>query len=142
MPGQLMNELDDVLEKQLDTNLYGVYYLTKGLYNLLKTSKGYIFNIASIASLDAYANGNSYAITKHALLGFSRGLRQESKEDGVRVTTVLPGATYTDSWKGVDIDPNRLMPASDIADIVFASYALSTRSVVEELVIRPLLGDL
>jgi short-subunit dehydrogenase len=98
--------------------------------------------MCSIASIKAYPNGGSYAISKFALLGFSKVLREELKEFNVRVTAVLPGATRTASWDGVDLPEDRFMRAEDVAETVFSAYSLSERSVVEEIIIRPQLGDI
>jgi short-subunit dehydrogenase len=103
---------------------------------------GHIFNICSIASQQAYANGGSYSISKFALLGFGKNLREELKPYNIKVTNVLPGAAYTDSWAASGIDENRLMAAADVANMVVAAAKLSPRACVEELVLRPQLGDL
>lgn len=143
LPGLLHEEEDEVFERLIATNLNSVYYLTKGVLPMMMERKaGMIFNICSVASIRAYPGGSSYGISKHAMLGFSRGLREEMKSYDIRVTSVLPGAVYTDSWAGVEVEESRLMPVEDIADQVWMAYALSKRSVVEELVIRPLYGDL
>jgi short-subunit dehydrogenase len=76
------------------------------------------------------------------LLGFSKCLREELKHDGIRVTAVMPGATKTASWEGVDLPDERFMKMEDVADTIYAAYALSGRSVVEEIIIRPQLGDI
>jgi short-subunit dehydrogenase len=104
--------------------------------------RGHVFNMCSIASIKAYPNGGSYAISKFALLGFSKVLREELKEFNVRVTAVLPGATRTASWDGVDLPEDRFMRAEDVAETVFSAYSISERSVVEEIIIRPQLGDI
>src|SRR5690349_20420076 len=98
--------------------------------------------MCSIASFKAYANGGSYAISKFAMLGFSKGLREELTPFNIRVTAVMPGATKTASWEGTDLPDSRFMKVEDVADSVYAAYALSKRSVVEEIVIRPQLGDI
>jgi hypothetical protein len=54
----------------------------------------------------------------------------------------MPGATLTDSWAGVDLPAERFMEAKDVADIIWASYNLSKSAVVEEIVLRPLQGDI
>lgn len=142
-PGATYEETDGTLEHFIEANLYSTYYLTKGLIGEMQAQKnGHVFNICSIASLIAYPNSGSYSISKFAMLGFSKVLREEMKPFGIRVTSVMPGATFTDSWAGVPIDENRLMPASDIAETVWSAYKLSKRSVIEDIVIRPLLGDL
>ena len=143
VPGEIATEEEGALEKMMEANLYSAYHLTRGLIMAMKASKqGHVFNMCSIASIKAYANGGSYAITKFALLGFSKCLREELKQDGIRVTAILPGATKTASWDGVDLPDERFMHVKDVADIVYSSYALSSRSVVEEILIRPQLGDI
>lgn len=142
VPGSISTEPDGNLESMMDANLYSAYYTTRGLVPKMKAVKsGHIFNICSIASIKAYDNGGSYAISKFALLGFSKCLREELKSDNIRVTAVLPGATKTRSWEGVDLPDDRFIRVEDVADTLYAAYALSTNSVVEEIIIRPQLGD-
>ncbi len=143
LPGEICTELEGTLESMINTNLYSAYYATRGLSSAMKSRKsGHIFNICSIASMQAYPNGGSYAISKFAMLGFSKCLREELKEFNIRVTAVLPGATKTASWDGVDIPDERFIKPEDVAETVFAAYQLSDRTVLEEVVMRPQLGDL
>jgi short-subunit dehydrogenase len=76
------------------------------------------------------------------MLGFSKNLREEMKTHGIKVTSVLPGAAYTDSWIGSGIDPHRIMEAADVAKLIFAASQLSPQACVEDIVVRPQLGDL
>ena len=143
VPGALMEEPDGTLESMIEGNLYSAYYMTRGLAATMKTHRaGHIFNLCSIASIKAYPNGGAYAISKFALLGFSKGLREELKPFNIRVTAVLPGATRTASWDGTDLPDERFMPSEDVADTIYATYALSGRTVVEEIILRPQLGDI
>ena len=142
-PGNIQDEADDALEKQMAVNLYSAYHTTRALLPaMLKMGKGHIFNICSIASLNAYAQGGSYSISKFALLGFSKNLRLELKDKGIKVTAVCPGAVYTNSWVGSGVDPLRIMESEDIAKMIFAAAHLSPQAVVEDIVMRPQLGDL
>jgi len=143
VPGELMEEPDGTLESMIQSNLYSAYYMTRGLAGLMKTHRqGHIFNMCSIASIKAYPNGGSYAISKFALLGFSKCLREELKPFDIRVTAIMPGATRTASWDGTGLPDERFMPSQDVADTIYATYALSGRSVVEEIILRPQLGDI
>jgi short-subunit dehydrogenase len=127
----------------INSNVYSAYYITRGLAKQMVASQsGHIFNMCSIASIKAYPNGGSYAISKFALLGFSKVLREELKDKGIRVTAILPGATRTSSWDGVDLPDERFMKSEDVAETIFSAYSLSKRSVVEEILIRPQLGDI
>ncbi|WMJ74895.1 SDR family oxidoreductase [Cytophagaceae bacterium ABcell3] len=142
-PGQVHNEDEGVLENLVQTNLYSAYHLTRALIkNMIEVKKGHIFNICSTASIMPYVNGGSYCITKYALYGMSKVLREEMKPHGIKVTSVLPGATYTASWEGVEIPESRFMKSEDVAKMVYSTYTLSENSVVEDILIRPQLGDL
>lgn len=143
VPGSIYNEPEGNLEQMIEINLYGTYHLTRALLpSMLKRKSGHIFNISSIAGLKAYANGGSYSISKYAIRGFSKNLREEMKPFNIKVTAVYPGAVFTDSWKGAGIDPERIMEVDDIANMVYAASLLSPQACVEEIVIRPQLGDL
>jgi NADP-dependent 3-hydroxy acid dehydrogenase YdfG len=141
--GDVSTEAEGVLETLIATNLYSAYHLTRTLLpSMIAHRKGHIFNMSSIAALKAYPQGGSYSISKYALEGFSKNLREEMKPLGIKVTTVNPGATMSDSWKDSGIDENRIMKAEDIADVIWSVYNLSPQAVVEEIVLRPQLGDL
>jgi short-subunit dehydrogenase len=143
IPGSIHSEPEGNLEKLIDTNLYSAYYLTRSILPKMMRSKGgHIFNICSIASIIAYPNGGSYAISKFALLGFSKCLREEMKDKNIKVTSILPGATWSNSWKGADLSVERLMDPHDVALAVYNALQMSPAAVVEEIVIRPQLGDL
>lgn len=143
IPGSIHNEPAGALEEMMQTNVYSAYHLTRVLLPAMMNRKsGHIFNLCSIASLNAYPNGGAYSISKFALHGFSKNLREELKPYGVKVTAVFPGAAYTDSWSGSGIDPKRIMEANDIAVMIYAASQLSAQACVEEIVLRPQLGDL
>lgn len=143
LPGSVHNEEEGILEYLMETNLYSAYYLTRALLPLMMQQKsGHIFNVCSTASVSAYNNGGSYSISKFAMLGFSKNLREELKPHHIKVTAILPGAVYTDSWAGSGIDENRIMKVTDIATLVYTASQLSPQACVEEITIRPQLGDL
>lgn len=143
LPGQMHNEAEGVLEKTIETNVYSAYHLTRGLVGaMIDRREGHIFMMGSTASITAYTNGGSYCISKFALLGMSRVLREELKPHGVKVTTLLPGATLTASWEGTDLPPDRFMKPEDVADTVWAAFSLSKSAVIEEILMRPQLGDI
>ncbi len=143
VPGEISTEPEGTLDKMMNANLFSAYNTTRGIVPSMKANKGgHIFNVCSVASFKAYPNGGSYAISKSALLGLSRSLREELKTYNIRVTAVMPGATHTSSWDGSDLPESRFMKPEDIAETIYAAWSLSTRSVVEEIIIRPQLGDI
>ena len=143
IPGSVYDEPEGLLEQLMAVNLYSAYHLTRKLLPaMIARRSGHIFNICSIASFKAWANGGAYSITKYALAGFSANLREEMKPHNIKVTSVYPGATYTDSWAGTGVNPERIMRSADIAEMVHAASRLSPQATVEEILIRPQLGDL
>ena len=142
-PGSVYNEPEGQLENQIATNLYSAYHLTRTLLpKMMERKTGHIFNMCSIASLHAYHNGGAYSISKYAMHGFSKNLREEMKPHNIKVTAIHPGAVLTDSWGDYDNSKKRIMEAADIAKMVYASSQLSPAACVEDIVIRPQLGDL
>lgn len=143
LPGSIMEEKEGVLEYQLALNLQSAYHISRAIIGeMLKTGKGSVFTICSTASITPYTNGGSYCVSKFALLGMTKVLREELKGKGIKVTAVLPGATLTNSWAGTDLPENRFMKSEDVAEAIFSTYGLSEYAVVEEILIRPQLGDL
>lgn len=143
MPGQILDEEEGVLEQQLATNVNSAYHLTRAVIDLmLPYESGHIFNMCSIASIAPYSYGSSYTISKYALLGFSKALREELKTKGISVTTLLPGQTWSNAWKGSDVPKERLIHPEAVAELIWQAYKLSPAAVIEEILVRPQLGDL
>lgn len=142
LPGQIHDEEEGVLEQMFATNVGSAYHITRGLIYHLINNNGHIFTMCSTASITPYINGGSYCVSKYALLGLTKVLREEMKDKGVRVTAILPGATMTTSWAETDLPEDRFMRPDDVAHAVWGAYAMSDRSVVEEIIMRPQLGDI
>lgn len=142
IPGQIIGEDEGVFEKLMAVNVAAPYFLVRQLQSqLLQNPHSHIFTICSTASIVAGVNGGSYCISKHAVLGLTKSLREELKDKNVKVTALLPGSTFTSSWHGSGVDPNRLIAADDIANAVWAAYNTAPSTVIEEVLIRPQLGD-
>lgn len=142
-PGSVHNEPEGVLESQLAVNLFSAYHVTRSVLPwMMERKSGHIVNICSVAALGAYENGGAYSISKFALHGFTKNLREEMKSYGIRVTAVHPGAVLSDSWKNFDNSNKRIMEAKDIAQMIYTATTLSPQACVEEILIRPQLGDL
>jgi short-subunit dehydrogenase len=143
IPGAVIEEEDGNIERMIEMNLYSAYHLTRAILPLMiPHKKGYIFNMCSVASLKPYPNGGSYSIAKYALLGFTKNLREELKPKGIKVTAILPGATWSDSWAGYEAPPERLMHPRDIAEAILSALRMSSGAVIEEIIMRPQLGDI
>lgn len=142
-PGPLLEATVDQFRRQVDVNLTSAFIVTRAfLPAMVARRSGHLFYLASVAAIRAYPGGVGYCASKHGLLGLARVVREETKEAGLRVTALMPGATFTPSWEGVDLPEERFMPPEDIARTMLDIYHLSDRSVVEEIVLRPQRGDI
>lgn len=135
---QSVQEFDALLA----TNVRSTFLVSRAFVpGMVKRGRGDVFNMSSIAGLDAYPNGAGYCAAKFAVTGLSKVMREELRDKGVRVTVVHPGATWSPSWAGSGVAPQRIMPAEDVARCFWDIYRMSRRTVVEEIVLRPQLGD-
>lgn len=141
LPGGVTDIADDgSFETMLNLNVLSVHYLTRALLPLmLEQQSGHIFNLCSIASFMPYG---AYAVSKFALLGYTKSLRKELLDKRIRVTAVMPGATLTPAWDGAPFPEDRFMPAEDVAEAILSAWKLSPRTVIEEIVMRPQEGDI
>ncbi len=129
--------------EQLEVNLTSAFLVTRAFLPAMeKRGTGHIFYMGSVASKQAFRGAAAYCAAKHGLLGLARTVREETKHTGLRVTTVLPGATLTPSWKGTELPESRFMDVMDVARSLVNIWQLSGRTVVEEVLLRPQLGDI
>ncbi|MCZ6704569.1 MAG: SDR family NAD(P)-dependent oxidoreductase [Bacteroidetes bacterium] len=142
-PGGISDTTIEQYRFQMDVNLTSAFLISSQIVpEMISAGSGHVIFMASVASMRGYPRGIAYCASKHGLLGLARAIREETKEDGVRVTAILPGATRTASWDGSGFPDERLMPPEDIAAAVLAAYQMSERTVVEEILLRPQLGDI
>lgn len=124
-------------------NLRSAFLVTKAFVPAMTAKKrGDVFFMSSIAGLGAYPNSAAYCAAKFGVTGLAAVLRAETKAQGVRVCCVHPGATWSPSWSASGVAEERIMPAEDVARAFLDVYRLGRNTVVEEIVLRPQLGDL
>jgi NAD(P)-dependent dehydrogenase (short-subunit alcohol dehydrogenase family) len=129
-------------DELIAANLRSVFLVSKAfLPSMVRERKGHVFNMSSIAGLNPYPGGTAYCSAKFGVTGLSKVMRRELTEYGIRVTTVYPGATFSPSWEGSGISADLMMPAEDVARAFFDAWRLGDRTVVEDLVLRPVGGD-
>ncbi len=130
-------------DRMLSTNLRSLFLVTRAFApEMVRRRRGDIFNMGSIAGITALPGASAYSAAKFGVAGLSKAMRAEFRDKGVRVCCVHPGATVSPSWKGSGVPPSRMMPAEDVAAAFVSLYRMTRRTVVEEVVLRPQLGDL
>jgi NADP-dependent 3-hydroxy acid dehydrogenase YdfG len=129
-------------DRAIASNLRSLFLVTRAFAPaMVRRRRGDIFNMGSVAGLAAYPGSASYTAAKFGVTGLTKAMRAEFKDKGVRVCCVYPGATVSPSWKGSGVPALRMMPAEDVAAAFIGVYRMTRRTVVEEVVLRPQLGD-
>ncbi|MDI6802690.1 MAG: SDR family oxidoreductase [Bacteroidota bacterium] len=127
------------------TNLRGAFLCIKEvLPDMIKRKDGWIINIASVVAVKTFKNSSAYSAAKAGLVAMLRVLREEVRQHNVKVLTIFPGATSTKIW-GTKLQKlsKKMMDAKSVAETVLSLYRLKLKDAfVEELIIRPTLGDL
>ena len=128
-------------DETMNVNVRGVFLMTRAfLPEMRRRGSGHIVNIASLAGRNPVPGGAAYAASKHAVLGFSKSVFGEVREDGIRVVAVCPGSVVTPFFdkSGADLkNAERKLRPEDVADAVLAALDLPDRALVSELDIRP-----
>jgi short-subunit dehydrogenase len=141
-PSSILDEGEDAFYKQLNTNLMPAYHLYRYFGKKMMAARdGHIFTICSVTAINPNATAGTYSVTKFALLGLSKVMRQEMQPYNVKVTAVIPGSTLTDSWKDTVVDKNRFVDPDDIASSIINIYKMSPGANVDEIIIRPVGGQ-
>ena len=121
-------------------NVLTAFTATQALLPALLRARGRVANIVSVAADRPLAGKAAYSATKAAQAALFRCLREEIAGDGVTVTNIYPGLTYTSSFEGEEVDPSTMLSPADVAEAVFRNCAAGGNLGVEELVIQPASG--
>ena len=134
------SELEE-FQRQIDTNVYGVYNFTKAvLKNMIEMKSGTIINIASLAGKNGFVGGTMYTATKHAVMGFTKSLLLEVREYNIKVSAVCPGSVSTEMILNSPMAPlniDKILTPNDIAEVVSLIINLPISANLSELDIRP-----
>lgn len=125
-------------QNQININLFtAVNVINRFLGSLRDFDRALIINICSVGALRGFADSGAYSSAKHALLGYTRSLRDELKETDIGVTAINLGQTHSPSWHASSMSPARLINPSDVAALIVQLTQLSHRTLVEEITIQP-----
>ncbi len=135
----------DTFDAVLATNMRGLFLTAREvLRDMFARGSGTIVHMLSVAALKGYKNGAAYVASKFAALGFTNALREEARTHGVSVISIFPGATETELWDETERTQyhDRMMQPEDIAHAIVSALREPKRAVMEEIVLRPIQGDL
>ena len=138
------NSIEEIREI-IVTNLLGSIYAIKTvLPQMISNNSGTIINILSVVTKKIFTGSSAYSSSKAGLLAYSDSLREEVRKYNIRVINVSPGATTTSIWSKnvLDKHSSRMMKPADLAKLIYNMYAVEGNLVTEELVVRPIQGDI
>jgi NAD(P)-dependent dehydrogenase (short-subunit alcohol dehydrogenase family) len=122
----------------IETNVNGVFYCTKLAIPIMKSrGAGYIFNVSSLAGRNAFPMAGAYCASKHALNGFSEVLFQEVRDDGIRVTYLMPGSVATDFGRGTAAKQDWALQPDDVGEMVVDLLHTHPRALHSRVEMRP-----
>ncbi|MCJ8209464.1 SDR family oxidoreductase [Mucilaginibacter sp. RS28] len=143
VPTSILDDEEETFDFQMNTNVRPMYELYRFFGKRLQNiGEGHVFNICSVAALNPSVNAGTYSVTKAATLCLSNIMRLEMQQYGVKVTSVIPGSTFTSSWEGTQLDKNLFVQPEDIAAAVLTIYQMSAGANVDEIIVKPLSGQL
>jgi NAD(P)-dependent dehydrogenase (short-subunit alcohol dehydrogenase family) len=122
----------------IETNLHGVFYCCHAAIPLMrKRGGGYIFNVSSLAGVNAFPTAAAYNASKFGLNGFSEALMQEVRHDGIRVSYLMPGSVATEFGSGSSAKQDWALQAADVAAMVIALATSPARALYSRVEMRP-----
>lgn len=136
-----IEEFDEII----DVNLKGVVNCIKAvLPHMTERQRGWIVNIISVTVNKVFTNSGAYASSKAGVLALTNVLREEVRDKGIKVTSIIPGATGTEMWPAGVLEKyeERMMQADDVAKVVASVLRSPDSIMMEEVLVRPQLGDL
>lgn len=137
---EVINYKFDDFKAQVETNLYGVFLISKAvLPTMLEKKMGSIVNIVSIAGINGFAGGSGYCASKFGVMGFIECLHEEVKAQGIRVTAILPGSVNT-MFSGRELlkeEAEKRIQPEDLAKVVLDVLTIPETSLISQVIVRP-----
>jgi sepiapterin reductase len=128
----------------MNVNLKGTFFLTQAVFKEMQAKRrGHIFFITSVAAETPFEQSGLYCMSKFGQKGLVEVMRLYGRKCNVRITNVMPGAVYTPMWgEQSTATQSKMMRPEDVAAAIVDAYLQPSRTSVEELVLRPIAGDL
>jgi 3-oxoacyl-[acyl-carrier protein] reductase len=136
--GPVQAASEAIWDSVLDTNLKGVFLLTKVVApGMMERHGGHIINIASLAGKNSFAGGAIYCASKWGLLGFTQSAAEDLRAYGIRVSAICPGSVATEFGPHSGKDVKKMLKAEDVAHAVEMLVTQAPQSFISEISMRP-----
>ena len=134
--GKFLDLAPEEFENIIKVNLFGIYYATRAvLPGMIEQQGGDIINISSTAGLKGAPITSAYSASKFAVMGLTESLMQEVRKHNIRVTALTPSTVATDMAINLNLtdgNPEKVMQAEDIAELIVAQLKLNRRVFIKE----------
>ncbi len=136
-----IQEINDIINTNLLGAIYSIKYL---LPHMIEQGGGTIINILSIVTKKVFTNSSAYAASKMGLLGYTNSIREELRTSNIKIVNIIPGATETSMWPAEvrKEKSEQMLTGEDLARLIVWVYLQKGNMVPEEVVIRPITGDI
>ncbi|MGE5435794.1 MAG: SDR family oxidoreductase [Syntrophothermus sp.] len=136
-----VKEITDIINTNLLGSIYTIKYL---LPHFIKNNGGTIINVLSTAAKKIFTESSAYTASKLGMLGYANVLREEVRKYNIRVINVIPGATQTPMWSFETRKEHgyKMMTTENVARTLVWLYLQQDNIVAEEIVLRPMEGDI
>ena len=126
-------------DRVLNTNLKSVFLVSRAVApSMIRTGRGDIINISSLAGRNAFAGGGLYCASKWGVQGLSACMAEDLREHGIRVSVICPGSVATEFSGRGPKDPSKALTADDVAHAVAMVVTQGPQSFLSEIHLRPL----
>lgn len=138
-PASLLHELNpETWDEIFETNVRGVYFMTRALVPLMIASGGgHIVNISSLAGKNPLPNGAAYSASKWALNGLTYSMAEELRSQNIRVSLVCPGSVNTEFSPHTGKDVEKMLRPEDVAHVAAMLVTQRPEAFASEVLLRP-----
>jgi len=148
--GHFLDLTKEDLQFTMQTNVEASFLLMQAAYSQMRNQtasgsnhKGDLLWVTSVAAEKPFEQSAIYCMSKYAQRGLIEVLRLYGRKDGIRIIDVKPGATVTPMWGSVSAEmESKMMKPEDVAQSIFDALMIHPRTTIEEILIRPIAGDI
>ncbi len=130
-------------QRTLDVNVTAPFELTRRLRSQIPRG-GTVVNILSVAARSVFPGWSAYCMSKFALDGFARAIREELRADGIRVVSLYPKASATEMWDGIsgEFDRSKMLDPSEVGRAVAYVLSASDEILIDSIDLGNIAGNL
>ncbi|MBC8256917.1 MAG: SDR family oxidoreductase [Candidatus Marinimicrobia bacterium] len=131
-------------DSQLDVNLRASFLVSQAFISDMKQrEKGALVFMNSVAGKKGYPYSAAYVASKYGMRGLADSMREELRENNIRVISIHPGAVDTPFWDGTEVNFPReeMLDVHTLAQSIVHAIQSPGNFTVEELVVRRTAGD-